>query len=133
MINHYYRALRRELNIMDYRLEKILRESPAEKICNWDVARGLDLFLIFANGYALTYMKSHKPFGVRCFMLDDNLAKVLGFGDIQRLKAVLPIRKSRRFISVDNLRRAINRYGERAIGLKPIPPQATSRQGKKRK
>lgn len=133
MINHYYRYIRSHLKIMDYRLEKILRENPPTKICDYDVARGIELFLIFANGYALTFMKSHKPFGVRCFLLDDNLAKVLGFGDIQRLKAVLPIRKSRRFVSVDNLRRAITKYGLRAMRLEPLPRKHTSRQEKKRK
>lgn len=121
MINHFYRYLRSELNIMDYRLEKILRESPAEKICNHNVARGLDLYLVFVNGYGLVFMKSHKPYGARCYRLDDNLAKVLGFGNIQRLKAVLPIRKSRKYLSIDNLRRAINRFGERSMGLEPMP------------
>lgn len=121
MINRFYRYLRSELNIMDYRLEKILRESPAENICNHNVARGLDLYHVFVNGYGLVFMKSHKPYGVRCYRLDDNLAKVLGFGDIQRLKAVLPIRKSRKYLSIDNLRRAINRYGERSMSLEPMP------------
>lgn len=105
---------------MDYRLEKILREAEAEKISNYNVARGLDLYYVYVNGYGLVFMKSHKPFGVRCYRLDDNLAKVLGFGDIERLKAVLPIRKSRKYLSIDNLRRAINRYGERCVGLEPM-------------
>ena len=133
MINHFYRYLRSELNVMDYRLEKILREAEAEKISNYNVARGLDLYYVYANGYCLVFMKSHKPFGVKCYRLDDNLAKVLGFGDIERLKAVLPIRKSRKYLSIDNLRRAINRYGERCMGLEPMPRKRQSAEKKRDK
>ena len=120
MRDKYYLLYRQWLNIMDQRLEKMLKESDSEKLCNENVARNLDLFFTYINGYGLIYMKSHQPYGVRCYRLDDNLAKVLGFSDIQRLRDVLPIRKSNRYISVDNLRRAINRYAMRSMGWQPI-------------
>lgn len=121
MRDRYFSLYREWLNIMDYRLEKQLRESDAVKICNENVARGLDLYSVCINGFHVVFMKSHNPYGLRCYRLDDNLAKVLGFTNIQRLKEVLPIRKSNRYLSVDSIRRAINRYSMRSMKWKPIP------------
>lgn len=121
MISQIARENRECTGIMDYRLEALLKHEPAEKISNWDVARGLDLYIVYVNGFCLTFMKSHQPYGTRCYRLDDDLAKCLGFGTLKRMKEVLPIRKSRRFISVDTLRRAVNRYAERSMDLFILP------------
>lgn len=121
------RKTRRIIGIMDKDLEYQLKNSQADKIFNLDVERNLDMYQTFINGFNLTFMKSHCLFGARCYHLNDNFAKVLGFSNIQRLKQVLPIRKSRKYISVDSIRRAINRYAERSMDLEPIPQYIKSR------
>lgn len=127
MIYKWMRKTRRIIGIMDKDLEYQLKNSQADKIFNLDVERNLDMYQTFINGFYLTFMKSHCLFGARCYYLNDNFANVLGFSNIQRLKQVLPIRKSRKYISVDSIRRAINRYAERSMDLEPIPEYIKSR------
>lgn len=130
MICEWMRESREMLGIMDRNLERQLKTSQATKISNLDVERGLDLYTTLINGISLVFMKSHCLYGARCYHLDDELAKVLGFTDIQSLKRIIPIRKSRRFISVDSLRRGINRYAERSMDLIPMPECIKTRRRK---
>ncbi len=125
------RQEREWLDIMNPKLEALMRHAEAQKICTWDVTRNLDLYEIVVNGFYLTFMKSHKPYGTRCFLLDEDLAKCLGFGTLENLKEVLPIRKSRRFVSLDNLRRAINKYAWRSADLPPMRAGAKKRPRKR--
>lgn len=133
MIDKWWRETRKIIGIMDKDLEYQLKNSQAEKISNLDVERGLDLYHTLINGLSLVFMKSHCLYGARCYHLNDNFAKVLGFTNIQKLKEVLPIRKSRRYVSVDSIRRAINRYAERSMDLDPIPEYINSRRRKHNK
>lgn len=130
MINEWMRESRELIGIMDRHLERQLKTSQAQKISNLDVERNLDLYITLINGISLVFMKSHCLYGARCYHLDDNLAKVLGFTDVQSLKRIIPIRKSRRYISVDSLRKGINRYAERSMDLIPIPEYLKSRRRK---
>lgn len=133
MINEWMRETREMLGIMDKNLEHQLKHSEAYKISNLNVERGLDLYHTLINGISLVFMKSHCLYGARCYHLDNNLARVLGFTDIQSLKRIIPIRKSRKYISVDSLRKGINRYGERSMDLIPIPEYLKSRRRKQAK
>lgn len=133
MICAMMRESRELVGIMDKDLERQLKTSQATKISNLDVERNLDLYTTLINGFCLVFMKSHCLYGARCYHLDNNLAKVLGFTDIQSLKRIIPIRKSRRYISVDSLRRGINRYAERSMDLIPIPEFLNSRRKKQLK
>ena len=118
----FKQGLRECYPIMDEYLCRQLRyESKATSWFTWDVARHIQAYTTVVNGYSLCFIILNNPYGERAYRLNDNLAKVLGFGDIQRLKAVLPIRKSRRFLTIPSLQRAINRYALRASGLKAYP------------
>ena len=105
----------------EYLCRQLRYESKATSWFTWDVARHIQAYTTVVNGYSLCFIILNNPYGERAYRLNDNLAKVLGFGDIQRLKAVLPIRKSRRFLTIPSLQRAINRYALRASGLKAYP------------
>lgn len=120
--------------IMDEYLCRQLRyESEADPYFLWSVARHIQVYRTWVNGYCLTFMLLNNPRGERAYRLDNNLAKVLGFGDIQRLKAVLPIRKSRRFLTIPSIQRAINRYALRASGLKEYPRERQKQPRKRHK
>lgn len=120
--------LRERYPIMDEYLCRQLRyESEAVAWFTWDVARHIQAYRTHVNGYCLSFIILNNPFGERAYRLNDSLAKVLGFGDIQRLKAVLPIRKSRRFLTIPSLQRAINRYALRASGLQAYPRERHKR------
>lgn len=127
------RETREMLGIMDKNLEHQMKTSQAQKICNLDVERNLDLYSTLINGITLIFMKSHCLYGARCYHLDNSLARLLGFTDIESLKRIIPIRKSRKYISVDSLRKGINLYGERCMDLIPIPEFLNSRRKKQLK
>ncbi|MDE6794617.1 MAG: hypothetical protein K2J63_04855, partial [Muribaculaceae bacterium] len=78
-------------------------------------------FQTIIKGSKVYFMQANCLHSARCYYMSDEFAAVLGFSDAQRLRRVLDIRRARRFISVDGLRRRINVYATRSMDLQPLP------------
>lgn len=127
------RENRQFFGIMDAELERILKTAEPTYIFSFDVKRHLQIYRIYANGVKLYFMQSNLPHASRCFYISDDFARVLGFATAQRLRHVLNIRKARKFIGVDALRRRINDYCLRSMDLEPLPEYVVKRARKRRK
>ena len=88
---------------MDKYLFWRLKTVSATKVCS---KGDFDYYNLTINGYLLTFAKNRwRPYGLRLYVLGDELAKCLGFGSYTDMRARVRMQYSRKMLSVQAIER----------------------------
>ncbi len=94
-----------------YILWQMAADKPRELFC-YD--KQYNYYGIGCCGYWLMYRKDRYKDGRRCYYITDELAMALGFESLHQMQYCLTgLQYWRRFVSVERLRVAMNRYHQR--------------------
>lgn len=92
----------------EYVLEQMAKAKPAKLVC---FDSDYNYYLLGVCGYLLMYRQRRFKDGRRCYMLTEQLAKALNFGDLFEFKFYLrTLQFWRGFVSVERLRIAFAKY-----------------------
>lgn len=96
---------------INYILSMMAMQQPRELVC---MDAHFNYYQMGVAGYYLMYRKNRLHDGRRCYYLTDGLAQVLGFCDLHQMTLHLTtLQYWRRFVSVERLKIAIERYHQR--------------------
>lgn len=98
--------------MIDLILEQMQHDKPQALLCTDEAFTYYHISIV---GFYLVYRtNSHRPDGRRCYYLTNELAMCLGFHNLHQMHLCLTtLQYWRRFVSVQRLRVAIDRYHNR--------------------
>lgn len=98
--------------MIDLILEQMQHDKPRELLCTDEAFTYCNISI--AGFYLMYRTTTHRPDGRRCYFLTNELAMCLGFHDLHQMHLCLTtLQYWRRFVSVQRLRVAIDRYHHR--------------------
>lgn len=96
----------------EYILDLMAHDKPRELVCTDEA---FSYYQLGVAGFWLMYRKNRlRQDGRRCYYLTDELARCLGFDSLHQMHFCLTgLQYWRRFVSVERLRVALDRYHQR--------------------